>query len=264
MNIFGSPIRLRPPRFVLQKGCACLILALFSVALRAAEPVQVYAIALDYRLNEEGTKHYNRLLKAAQEKGLNFEVTVRPLKRSHSSFKSDDSSCLFPGSIHALMANDPDYAGLKLIASDPVDYVSLRVLTNRNRKVISSTDEISGKRVAILNGMNLEQLLGHVRVELESTPSEYISLKMLEAGRLDALLSFTPDILLAAEDLGLPVPRFDEKLALLRDEGASLICRDNLVNREFVKGFNSILKNLKKSGELQRILGKYAVIAPYE
>jgi len=244
----------------LRRLLQCLMLLAALMPAEAA-PVQVYAIALDYRLSEDGTKHYNRLLKAFSERGLDFKVLVRSLKRSQISLKGDVESCLFPATINAMVTNDKALENVSLIASDSIDQVSLRVLTDSSKERITGIDQLAGKRIAILNGLNPDLLLGDIDADVEPTPDEYVRLKMLNAGRLDAVLGFTPDILLAAEDLGLPVPHYSEDLALFKDEGASMVCHDTELNRAFVSQFNRILKDLKASGDLQRILGKYAVIA---
>ncbi len=241
--------------------CGALLWASFAPA-QTTLPVQVYAIALEYRLDEAGTKQYNRLLQAVAEEGLKFNVLVRSLSRSLISMKTDQGSCLFPATVNALVTNDNDMAAFALISSDPIDEVSLRVLTNSTKPLITSIKELEGKRIAILNGLHSEQFLGDVNADVEPTPDEYVRLKMLTAGRLDAVLSFIPDILLAAEDLGLSIPHFDEHLALLRDEGAAIVCHDNADNRAFIAQFNDVLRRMKASGELQRIMGKYAVIVP--
>ncbi len=242
---------------------ASLIFSLVSViACAENRPVQVYAIALAYRLDEAGTKHYNKLLDEFAEKGLRFNVLVRPLKRSILYLKADARSCLFPTTINAVIANTKLTEHANLVMSDPIDQVSLRVLTDESKPVITRLDQLNGKRIAILNGLSPETLLAGISANIEKTSDESIRVKMLNAGRLDAIVSFTPDVLLAAEDLGLPVPHFHEELALLRNEGASMVCHDTPENRVFLKEFNRILQELKSSGELRKVLGKYAVLAP--
>jgi|GEM_PF-1947916 len=231
-----------------------------STNIAGLQPVQIYAYTLEHRLNEAGTMHYNKLLNIMSDRGLKFNILIRSLARSARSMKNDQSACLFPTTINAIAISDPGVDEKKFISSDPIDRVSLRIFTRPDNPKVGDIKELSGKRVALWNGLDPKIFLANIEANIETTPNEAIRVKMLNAGRIDAILGFTPDVLLAAESLGFSPPHYDESLALFRNEGASLVCHDNKQNREFILRFNKHLTRLKASGELREILGKHADI----
>jgi ABC-type amino acid transport substrate-binding protein len=223
---------------------------------------QIYAISLDYRLDEAGTKHYNQLLGALSEKGLIFKTKVRPLKRTLLSFKLDKKSCVFPASLNALVTNDPTIEHQSLVSGKTIDHVSLRIFTSPNRPVIKSISELNNKRVAILNGLNPDFLLKGINAQIEITSNEEVPLKMLAHKRLDAIIGHMPDVFLAADELGFSKPNFEKTVALFKDENISIVCHQTQENQKFINQFNDLLSTLKHNGELLKILGPHATIAP--
>ncbi|TQV84664.1 transporter substrate-binding domain-containing protein [Exilibacterium tricleocarpae] len=225
----------------------------------AAAKVRIYGHALNYRLQERGEEQYNKLFHQLAAMGLEFELVVRPLTRVMRRF-AEGSGCFFPTSMNAIKMAVPHLASMPLVASAPVDQISLRVFTRAGAGKITDLQQLNGRRVALWNGLDPEIFLQGLTVKVETTPSEEVRVRMLEAGRIDAILGFTPDVLLAADALALAPPHYDESLALFRDEGASLICHESPVTRRFVAQFDQYLERLKKSGELRNILGPHVEV----
>src|SRR5690606_16972454 len=114
--------------------------------------------------------------------------------------------------------------------------------------------------VAMLDGLNIQAMLGDVSMTVEPTTTESIRVRMLHAERLDAIVGFMPDVLLASMALDLPLPHFHADLALFKDEGAGFVCIDTLANQAWIKQANSLLQTLKETGELRQILNPHADI----
>jgi ABC-type amino acid transport substrate-binding protein len=247
----------------IHKALHSTLLLIFSATLsystQAEKPaLTIYAIDLVYRLSENGTTQYNALLDALVAEGLEFQVIVRPLSRSLRDFKDDITSCIFPATINALSINDESFSTLPHLSSSPIDKVSLRLLTKADAPVISDLRELEGKNIAVINGLNPDIFFSQIDVSVESSASEEARIRMLNANRIDAVLGFVPDALLAAEALNIPVPKYSADLSFVSGEGVSIICHDTKPSNTFLKETNLIIEKLKKSGKLRAILGPHA------
>ena len=250
------------------KNISMAIAMVFACSLAEAQAVgsdmgegtvRIYGHALNYRLQERGREQYNKLFNKLADRGLAFELVVRPLTRVMRKF-TEGSGCFFPTSINAIKMAVPHYSSGPLVSSMPVDQISLRVFTRAGAPKVTALEQLNGRRVALWNGLDPEIFLKGITPLVETTPSEEVRARMLEAGRIDAILGFTPDVLLAADALSLAPPEYDEALALFRDEGASIVCHDSEETREFIRQFNTHLAALKNSGELRSILGPHVAI----
>ncbi len=211
---------------------------------------------------EGGTTQYNKLFSTLKDEGLEFDLKISPFKRIMRDFETGELPiCGFPTSKNAIAKSAPNINNLPILISDGVDQISLRIFTRPDSPKIKNIEELNGKRIALWNGLDPNLLLKGIDVVIETTPDELVRVKMLDAGRIDVILGFTPDVILAAQQLNLPAPHFEEKLALFRDEGASLVCRDSPENRVLIHNFNTLLQELKQSGKLQQILGPHVEIA---
>ena len=259
------PLR-QKTKFVLSSTMA--LLALRAIASDQIDLTQtqtkpvIYGYNLEYRLKKNGSTQYNALFNELSDNGLIFNLKVTPVKRAARAFTSpDDTSCMFPASKNVVTQHRPDLESF-IISSKPVDIVSLRVFTKFDSPVVKDMTELEGKTVAIWNGLDPDVMLAGMNIKVESTRSEPIRVKMLYANRLDAILGFTPDVVLAAQQLGLPDPHFHHELALLRDVGASLVCKKSYQNEKLINDFDNLIDKFKKSGKLREILGPHTEIAP--
>ncbi|HEY7884081.1 MAG TPA: hypothetical protein VIC08_03940 [Cellvibrionaceae bacterium] len=236
----------------------CLLLVFALPVL--AEPMTVYAYQLDYRLEASGEGDYQRLLSVLQQQGLAFSLSVLPVRRAVRALDTEIQGCIFPASINATITSLPHIAQSGLIASAAIDRISLRVFTRTDSPVIRHLSELENKHVALWDGLNTDALLGDVAITIEPTTTEGIRVRMLQAQRLDAIVGFMPDVLMASEALDLPLPHYHVELALFEDEGASFVCIDTPVNRAWIEQANHLLQNLKDTGQLRQILSKHANI----
>lgn len=234
-----------------------------SIAASNDSKVNIIGFSLEYRLTDRGKSQYNRFFSEIKNEGLDFDLKIAPFKRAIREFSDkDDGSCIFPTSLNAIVKAAPSFNIESVVASNPVDKISLRVFSNSRNPIIQSIEELNGKTVALWNGLQPELFLSGVNAKVETTSDELVRVKMLNANRIDAILGFTPDVILAAQRLGLPEPHFDNRLALFQDEGASLVCKISTKNKNFVKQFNELVSKLKSNGKLLEILGPHVDIAP--
>lgn len=238
-----------------------LVVVLFLWAcVTHAETLKIYGYDLDYRLQPNGEGHYHALIQALQERGVVIDLTVLSLVRSLRAMEDDPSACNFPATINAVIRSYPQFADIPLLTGDPIDAISLRVLTRQDEALVTDLQQLAGRRVALWSGLDPDAFLGGVDAIVEQTPNESVRVRMLDARRLDVIIGFVPDVLLVADALNLPTPHFAEELALYRDEGASIVCRVTPENERALAHFNDVLADMKRSGELRDILGPYADI----
>ncbi len=248
---------------LLQPALLVVIILIAGNTLASPPPPTIYGYILEYRLKEGGTDQYNKLFDTLKKEGLEFNLEIKPFKRVMRKFISEqETACIFPTSKNAIAKSVPELEDLPIIVSDPVDQISLRVFTRANSPKVSNIAELKNKKVALWNGLNPKLFLEGTNTIIETTPNELVRVRMLNAKRIYAILGFTPDVILAAQQLNLPAPHFDENLALFRDEGASLVCKESPQNVELIKNFNITLKKLKHNGELRRMLGPHIDIVP--
>ncbi|WP_409526496.1 hypothetical protein [Nitrincola sp. MINF-07-Sa-05] len=241
--------------------CTALTYLLFWFSCVAfAEPLKVYGYDLDYRLQPSGEGHYHAFIQALQARGVAIDLTVVSLVRALRAMEEEPAACNFPATINAVIRSYPQFANIPLLTGDPVDAISLRVLTRPEDPVITDMQQLAGQRVALWNGLDPDAFLGNVDAVVEQTPNESVRVRMLDARRLDVIIGFVPDVLVVADALNLPPPHFAEELALYRDEGASIVCRVTPENEQALSHFNEVLAEMKRSGELRDILGPFADI----
>ena len=80
-------------------------------------------------------------------------------------------------------------------------------------------------------------------------------MKKLKAGRIDAFLAYTPDMMTVFQDMGMsPLPyAADQPVAVHED---TVLCRKDKGGDEIVAAFNAGFKKIEASGELGKILGE--------
>ena len=228
---------------------------LFSSSLLAHH---VIGLDLPNRLQADGQAHYNKMWERMIELGLDHELEVFPLKRAFRNFSEQQNSCIFPSTIESLTTSFPQFKGKNLIASSQVDYVHLKVMTRAGEPVIADLSELNGKKVALWNGLDPKIFLAGLEVETETTTSEEVRIKMLNSHRVDAILGFIPDTLIAADKMQVAAPEHEGGFVFFDNHAVTIVCFDSASNRALLAEFDQVLAQLKSTGELQTILGPHA------
>lgn len=232
-----------------------LLLSFFSISSFAHH---VIGLELPNRLQSDGQAHYNVMWNRILELGFSHNIEVLPLKRAFRDFSELQDSCLFPTTVESLTTSFPQFKGKRFISSDEVDYVHLKVMTRPGEPVISDLSELNGKKVALWNGLDPKIFLAGLDVETETTISEEVRIKMLNSHRVDAILGFIPDTLIAADKMQVTPPEHEGGYVFFDNQAVTMVCFESDNNRKLLEQFNHVLAQLKSSGELQTILGPHA------
>jgi len=218
--------------------------------------LKLYMNYLPHRLTETSGKQYDLFLNVALSGRLaQVPRGAAPLNRARALFLSDTASCLFPTNVMGLDAGDQSTT---LIASQPVDIVSLRVYTTGNGASFTSLEDFDPHRVGYIEGSGSIHGLPNAE-KFYPIPSEEQLIEMLSLGRLDAFLGHHPDTALALEELGKPdVLRVSPITLHNMSLPISFVCHDNEPGRAFIAAVNTRITDLQKSGQIRSILGVHA------
>lgn len=231
----------------------CLILSIVSPFL-AAETT-VYAFELINRMSTVQDRQYNHLWQAMSNQGLEYELQIKSFTRYKRAFKRNINSCIFPANMGVVKKIAGKNLKQKLITADSVDYVGLVVLTANSDANITTRGDLAGRKVAISPILKSKIFLKGIDLtSLKLADNNEVLLKMLYRNKVDAIIAFMPDILLAAKKLNYPLPH-SSALWLIKKHPISIVCHDTVDNRAFVQQFNKHLQQLKSSGRLREIMG---------
>ncbi len=236
---------------------ALLISSALSISAQSEEnePILVIAGHIESRLDDNPNSGYKRLLNQILPEEA--EYRIYPLHRTVRDFQKDAVSCIFPTSIdilHLLTSFPVDH----MIESIPIDRVSSHLFTAPNAKVISSTIELAGKSIIVRQGVVEEHInFPGVNKKVVKTVDNQSALRMLLAGRVDALYGWIPDVLDIADEHSLTLPNFDPNLTIYATD-IHLTCKKNNVTRALLDQVDIRIQKLKDSGGLREILGKNA------
>lgn len=181
---------------------------------------------------------------------LNQEVEIQsyPAIRSVEAFKKKQAEALIPGS-------DWKLKGLDYYPSETIFFKKTFIYSLPPR-LFNSLDELANKTVGITLGYSYPPELAHVPgIEIQTAPSDQANLKKLQAKRIDAFLGeeYSTDHALAQMkisevrvDKGRPIATQPIFYAFQKtSEGLTL-----------KQKFDNILKSMKKTGELDKIVFK--------
>ncbi len=229
-------------------------LAFTLITSLAVAETTVYGFELKNRMSVKGGQQYDLLLQEMADMGLEYQLKVLSFKRQVQSFGADPSSCIFPTSTIAAGRLLPEIK-TTLLGSDRVDMTGLVILNRKTDPMIKSLDELEGKTIAMWIGLDPKVFLPGVKYgSVIKVPNDETLLRMLDRKRVDIILGFMPDILLAADKLDLPFPQ-SSNIWPITKRGTQLVCFDTPENRAFISEFNKRLTIIKASGKLREIMG---------
>lgn len=251
--IFRSALRLQSLVILL----SWLVVVACKGQAFAAGEIRLHLSYLPHRLTEDASRQYallvEELLAGAD---ISVDRQLAPLKRTTALFKADPGSCVFPANVVALNMGD---RASEVVALETVDIVSVRLYTARQNNVGATLEDFAPERVGYIRGSGALHLLGPNAERFRAINSEEQLISMLELGRLDAFLGHHPDTALALDDLGKPGALHATALPFKNLEfRVSFVCHDNETGERFLKSINPRIRELRRSGRLEQILGPHA------
>lgn len=222
------------------------------------ELIKIIGAHLEGRLDENPESGYRVLMKELLPTETHyFEFNRYPLARAIRDFKENQRVCMYPSSKKAVEILTKD-STTKLLESVPIDLVTSHIISAPNRTTFATVRALDEHTIAVQQGVVITQFLKEgSTAHVTRTPNDLTALKMVLAGRVDAMYGWFPDTYIIAEKNGLSLPHFNPELILFKTT-THLVCKKFGGNELLFKIVNIRIKNLKHRGELQKILGKHA------
>ena len=205
-------------------------------------------------VTERGDGLYEQLFYEAADR-IRSPYTVRhyPFKRAVQYFVEHAGSCLIADDV-----TRDRIERIKLVSSYPFGAAKVHIFSLRGQPVVSSMDELEGKR---LGGTRHD--IGYYGpvisrgIAIDYAPTQILSLEKLKAGRVDAILGIVPDFI---PYLGQVDFDPDHPLTVFYDR---LICHDNGLGRSVTERVSEALEAMKSEGFTQGIMGSQHVEFDY-
>ncbi len=228
------------------------LLYVFIIVLGIAysvSAIDLLAPAIIGLVEEDGTGKYQLLMReAAKRANLKFTEHHYPQRRALKLFLLKGSSCC----IYAYTDLAVEKLGKEnVVASFPIGIFKQYIFTKKGTTVLTSIDQLKGKSVGGVLGDDLQPWYPNFTkagVHLNLVISTEQNLKMLHQGRIDAMISFLPDI---AEYVGQLDFAPDNSLLTSYDR---ITCHNTPEGRQFVEKISSALQEMKHDGTMKKIL----------
>lgn len=203
-------------------------------------------------LDEKPSSPYNKLLNVISDKAdIEFDGSFFPSIRSNHFFENRQIDCIYP------IVKGDYHRPIKTIFSDRFNIVTSHFFTLQS-PAISSLKDASQKIVAYQRGYLFATLVldGNNNITFTPVDNTMAALQLLKTGKADAYLEYMPDLKFnlnkegfekLVTDINNPIQTIEEVME----------CANTEDNREILRAFNSVLADLKASGELKAILGDY-------
>jgi len=212
--------------------------------------ISVGASDSDFLLSSSPNKKgpYNDLMDQIKKK-TPFELFYLPPARSAKLLATKRIDCLIPGNINQV--EHPE----QHVASISFNYARAHVFTNKNSPTIQSLAALDGKTLATRRGYHYGDKSFGTNIKSVKVNTIKQSILMLEKGRIDAFVAYSPDILGALKDFNSISFHYDKNF-IIHQQSEQFVCQKTERNKQFIKELNKAITELKSSGELDLILKK--------
>lgn len=214
-----------------------LVVLLFYIMPSAAEQKLTIASTIIPNLISDKAEQkglYNDFLDTLPAHNLIF----MPPSRIEMEFNKKYIDCIFPASSQGF----DDMTGL--IESIPIKEIGAYVFSKD-----SKWRESPYPAIAIRHGFEYGNIRKSLKARYVELPSDLDSAKMLNNGRVDAMIGYLADATAAFKLLDLPSLQYDQNKPIYIQKDA-MICLDNPVNRGVIEQVNSAIKQWRKAGKL--------------
>ncbi len=231
---------------LMNKTILSLALILFSLTVNALE---IIAPAIAGLIEKDKKGAYQLLLKeAANRASINYKEDFYPQKRALRTFFEKKSHCIYAYTDIAVTKLGKD----KIKASFPLGGFKQHIFTKTGTPALTSINQLKGKVVGGILGDGEQDWFAAFKkagIEYQFVTRIEQNIVKLERGRIDAMISFMPD-----------VAKWEDQLNYARDKPLfsafdMITCHNNLEGSQFIKRISPVLKRMKKDGTMKAILG---------
>jgi ABC-type amino acid transport substrate-binding protein len=182
-----------------------------------------------------------------QASGIGKKHTLIPSKRLGVKLFSGSPVCV-------IVANTPEVTIQSLI--EPIGYPLKMGILPRNNRGITDYKSLTGKTVAVPLGIQFDERFHNDTNIIKVSPPQYINaIKMLQAGRVDAVAGALVNLKSIAKNLGMSDTDLATPIILMQNE-MYLICSKEVLLATRQKLKNTVI-HLKSTGKISTILRRY-------
>lgn len=209
-------------------------MALLSSKLYAETKVAIGIIPGAIEDNPKLSNNYMSFIRQLDDSTLEFV----PMARADLLFERHLVDCVFPGST-AQMSNRE-----KLGQSKPLRTIYAYIFVKDKETLQHSFKD---KNIALRRGLGFGNVRERLFANFIDLNSDELALKMLNKGRVDAVVAYFPDLVAAQHKMGeRHLPYYDEKRPIYQAEEA-LVCHKNIKTDKYISTANQLIKNLVQS-----------------
>ncbi len=223
-----------------------LIMFSFTVQVHA---IDIIAPGITGLIEEDGKGVYQLLIKeAAKRANIDYTEHFYPQKRALYYFFKKESPCIYAYTDIAVTKLGKD----KIKASFPLGIFKQYIFTNGGTPALTSIDQLKGKRVGGIIGDGEQDWFAafkKAKINYEFVTRIEQNINKLMAGRIDAMISFMPD-----------VAAYEDKLSYAKHKPIfssfdMMTCHNNSEGNQFINKISIALKEMKADGTIKAILG---------
>lgn len=210
--------------------------------------ISVYTLDIEGLIGKSSDNKYNKLFeKISKISNFHIKLISEPGKRLERAYTRAGDGCIFP-----------DYQApntMKGLYSVPFNYVNIYLVVLKEN-TLSEPELISGKTIGTVNGYGYDFIDLSSAKSVMSFENERQNLNMLIRGRVEAIISYFPDLPLVMTEQEESIIHFDKDNPLFISP-ERLGCYDNANNKAFLEEFSRSIATLNKTEELEKILAPY-------
>lgn len=207
-----------------------MFILISNIHPQSYETVTIFAIEIPGLHQRDGNGKYDKILKSIP--GINYTIIYLTARRVFAEFYRSSNCAISPANLN------PEFYSwdFNVVETSPMGIASIHIFSPKGEPVISSINDLIGKRVGIRFGMPYGKTLENINLILYQNRSIVSNIRMLDINRIDYMVEYIPDAYEAFRSLNLePYPfDIDRPIAVHPD---SLVCKD--VSRDFINAFNS-------------------------
>lgn len=237
--------------FKLEKILGWLLLGLCTaqgVAANDHKPEQIFLSTLKIAglIGSSADNKYTALLNiAAEDHGIHLVVSEVPGNRLEHQFTMIGTGCIFP-----------EYRapkGADIIISKPFNQAPVHMIW---RKEDQPPQTLDGLRIGLVKGYGYDFADLSETKSVTYVESERQNLLMLLFRRVDTILSYFPDLPLAAQPGEMEKISYNAS-APIHTSPERIACFNTRENRFFLDTLDQTVRRLKESGRLREVLSPY-------
>ena len=190
---------------------------------------------------------------------VEYDFQVYPLKRALRTFFRDEADCVW--ALDSGMLRQFDKQHEPLLDSEALFTSTHHVFMVPGAGAIASLGDLAGKKVGLHYYSNMNEELEQVSADLVPVGDNNAKVRLLVNNRVDAILAWMPDVLVAFRTVGAG-PAWINPVLKIEEANVGIVCHDSDITRPFLAKVNPVIRNFARSSAYRNIFDKYGANLP--